>query len=135
LAQRQPDRAVEHPVERGVLGRGHARLGYQGGRYPGVPRPPTQRVHQAPGRDRPQPADRAAAGGGPGERGRRAPHREVGLLHHLGDEVVVVAAAAQPDGQPGRGPPVQLVERAAVTPGDPPDQLLLVHTQTDGAGT
>ena len=69
---------------------------------------------------------------------RRPPHRQIGLLQHVGDHIRVGAAAAQPHGQPRRRPPVQLVERQPVTGGDAADEFLLVdrvqtssHTQKD----
>ena len=120
--QRRRPCVAQHRLEHLVLRRGRARPAPHREQQLRLPVPSTQRVHQTSGRDRPHPAHRASTTLAPANTARRAT-RQVRLLHHLGDQLVVSAPPAQPHRQPRRSAPVQLIERAAVSAGDPPNKL------------
>jgi hypothetical protein len=122
-----PDLAADRGRQHLVLSSRYDSLGTRRRGRLGVARAPAEGVDEAARRDRPQPADRRAADRRAGERAGRPPHRQIRLLHDLGDDLLVRAAASQPDRHPRRRPPVQLLERGAVAFGDKADEPFLVR--------
>ena len=82
-----------------------------------------QAADEPPDRDAPHPgADLAPPLVAPGA----LPHRDEGVLQHVGDDLAVVAAAAEPHRQPRRVPVVELPQRAEVAIGQSLEEGLVV---------